>query len=143
LSITADQIFWGIALILISAAAGVGGKIFYDMLRFKAPPRDEFDKKRFSEEYDADLCALRHNELDKDVSGLRNEDIKMVTCLNHMKTKLHGLEIIATEHHQKLETDDRRIISLEKNTQEIKKDYSEIRKDYSTIKNGIDKLLER
>ena len=121
----------------------IGGKIFYDMLRFKAPPREGPDKKKFPGEYDADVCALRHNELDKDISTLIQKDEAVLTCLNHVKTKVHGLEIVATEHHQKLETDDRRILVLEKTTQEMKKDYSEIRKDSSSIKNGIDRLLAR
>jgi chromosome segregation ATPase len=141
--VTPETLFWDAIIVLISAAAGVGGKIFYDMLRYKAPPREGFDKKKFSEEYDADLCALRHNEIDKDFLGLREEDARTITCLNHVKAKLHGLEIVTTEHHQKLESDDRRILSLDSNLEQLKKDYSEIKGQYSSIQSGINRLLDR
>ena len=74
-----DKFFWDAVIVLIAAAAGVGGKIFYDMLRFKAPPREGPDKKKFPGEYDADVCALRHNELDKDISTLTKKGIR-VNC---------------------------------------------------------------
>ncbi|HUV83671.1 MAG TPA: hypothetical protein VMW53_11455 [archaeon] len=136
-------VFWNIIIGLIAAAAGVGGKIFYDMLRFKPPPRLGLDKQKFEEEYDADLCALRHNDVDKSLASLSNQDASTLSCINHIKTKVHGLEIIATEHHQKLETDDRRILSLDQTTKDMIKEYSEIRKDYSAIRLGIDQLLSR
>ncbi|MDY6957803.1 MAG: hypothetical protein SVK08_01465 [Halobacteriota archaeon] len=140
---TGETIFWDAVLVLIAAAAGVGGKIFYDMIRYKAPPRNGEDRKKFTEDYDADLCALRHNELDKDIVDLRGEDTKTITCLNHVKAKLHGLEIVTTEHHQKLESDDRRIINLENNMETIKKDYSELKQGQNTIQQGIEALLKK
>ena len=138
-----DKFFWDAVMVLMAAAAGVGGKIFYDMLRYKAPPREGGDIKKFSETYDPDVCALRHNTLDKEITSLSAQDSATLTCINHVKTLVHGLEIITTEHRQKLESDDRRIIALENTAREVKKDYSEIRKDYSKIQTSLETLLNR
>ena len=135
-----EEIFWGLVLAIVSAGLGVGGKIFYDMLRYKAPPREGTDIVKFPKEYDADLCAFKHNRIDKDLSILTEEDNKLDSCVLHIKNRLHKVEILSAEQQQRLIAGDRRMSALENNLEQIKTDQKEIKAGQTEIKSGIVEL---
>jgi len=131
-----ESMFWELFKGLVLIVLGVGGKIFYDMLKYKAPPRDAPDIKKFPQEYDADLCAFKHNRIDKDMSFLETEDTKLSACVNHIKNKVHSIEVMTAEQQQQLIAGERRMGVLEGDLKEIKTDQAE-------IKRGVGELLAR
>ena len=126
--------------VLIVLIAGAGGSVFtlvskmvYD---YWNSPKTKSEPTRLST---SKSCAL-HESVNKDILSLESADKDIQNCLHTLKTNVHGIELVTTQHEEQIKSMDKRqemfersVENLHNETRQIKQSQTDIHRDISAI----------